>query len=271
MPKRSQPPERFAQPWAARPTAPGLNSLIVRRARRRSSATAAAGATVGESAAQAGQEARLPASAGARRVDRVDRGVLDQVGAHDPYPVKLDLVLGHVEADQRHDHLAGRGRLVGVGGDHREDGVDGAAQTVAGDVELGLAVPEPDHEADRGLLAGDLAHLDEGLQPPQLGQVPLDELPRQRRVGEHRQWPVVGWLEVEGHLRPARQQLLEQVGCLDGEPAQRLLEALGGALKRRHAPGFARRRARSCGCMRTCNEHPKSGNESQPEPVLHQQ
>ena len=195
----------------------------------------------GEPAAQAGQEAGLPAPAGARGVDRVERRVLDLVGAHDPYPIKLDLVRRHVEADQRDDHLARRGRLIGVGGDHREHRVDRAPQPVARQLELGLPLPEADQEADRGLLACDLAHLDEGLQAPQLCQVALDELPRQGGVGVHRQRPVVGGLKVEGHLRPARQQLLEQVGRLDGEAPQRLLEALGGALKRGHADRIARR------------------------------
>ena len=49
---------------------------------------------------------------------------------------------------------------------------------------------------------------------------------------------VVGGLDLEGHLGPAREQLLEQVGRLDGEPPQRFLEPLAGALKRGHATEF---------------------------------
>ena len=197
-------------------------------------------------AAQAGQEAGLPAPPGARGVDRIDRRVLNLVGAHDPYPIKLDFVDGHVEADQRDDHLARRGRLVGVGGDHRDDRVDRPAQAVTRQLEFGLSLPEADQEADRGLLACDLAHLDERLQAPQLSEVALDELPRQGGVGVHRQRPVVGRLQVEGHLRPIREQLLEDIGRLDGEAPQCLLEALGGALKRGHADRIARGRLRSC-------------------------
>ena len=146
----------------------------------------------------------------ARGVDRIDRRIVHLVGAHDPYPIKLNLVDGHVEAHQRNDHLARRGRLLGVPGDHRDHRVDRTSQAVPGNLELGLPVPEPDQEADRGFLARDLA-------------------------------------DLERHLGAGRQQPLQEVGRLDGETSQRLLEALGGALKRGHADWIARDQACSCG------------------------
>src|SRR5262249_8126124 len=101
-------------------------------------------------------------------------------------------------------------------------------------------------EADRGLLPGDLANLDERLESPQLTQVVLDELARERRVRVHRERPVVGGLEVEGDLRPGGEQLLEQIRRLDGEAPRLLSGARGGAHSRGPAARSARHYGPSC-------------------------
>ena len=78
------------------------------------------------------------------RLDRVDGGIGDGVGPHDPDPVQLELVGRHVEADQGDDHLAGGRPADTVGADAGEDAVDRPLQAVTGDLEFAAALPEPD-------------------------------------------------------------------------------------------------------------------------------
>ena len=136
------------------------------------------GRQVGVVAADHRQKAGLGALAG--RLDRVQRRVADRVGADDAHPVQHDLVGGHVEADQGHDHLPdGGGGVAGRRGDAGEDAIDRPDQAITGDVELAAALPEADQEPRRRLLAGQLADLQERLQAPQLRDLPCDELTRQ--------------------------------------------------------------------------------------------
>ena len=212
------------------------------------------------------------------RLDRVERRVGDGVGADDRDPVQHDLVGGHVEADQGHDHLADRGGRSSAGEETlaRTPSI-APLQAVAGDVELAAALPEADQEPRRGLLAGQLADLHERLQAPQLRDVPGDELARQRRVLVHRQRPLPrGRLEVERQLRPRRQQLLEQVGGLHGQPPERILEPLARALQSGHASRIRLRGRASCACTAPCRcttspQRPERGRRPDKQELLDDQ
>ena len=181
----------------------------------------------------------LPAAAVAGGVDGVRRRVGDRVGAHDPHPVELDLVGGHVEADQRDDHLAGGGCLVGVRGDRRRaprrsrpgDGRRRSRTRVRPSQRPTMkpiaasspAISRTSTKASRRRSSATWR----SMNSPVSGAYWI-----------HRQRRVVGRLDFEGQLGPARQQLLEQVGGLNGEAAERFLEPLGGALKRGHKGRF---------------------------------
>ena len=213
------------------PTPPGRKRRSVRSARRRSSATAAAGATsakpqvtiarkfLGAGSASSGASATVSA-----RAMRTPSSTISSAGMWKPISGTITSPAGVPPAPA--EAMLERTPSIAP------------CEAVAGDVELAAPVPEADQEAGRDLLGAHLADLDEGLEPPELRDVVADELRRQRRVAVHRKDALLGLrdLEVERQLRPGREQVLEQVGGLDGEPPKGFLEALAGALKRGHGP-----------------------------------
>ena len=113
-------------------------------------------------------------------------------------PVQHDLVGGHVEADQGHDHLAHRRAAVGRRGDAREDAVDRALEAVAGDLELATALPEADQEAPSRPPRRPARTPPRTPPGAAARRCAGDELARERRVLVHRQRPLV---EAESRSR----------------------------------------------------------------------